>query len=86
MAKVGLLNLSNEANRTVKIHLYALRDAPGLKKTRFKIKSNQPFGSVIDFLRKALKLKETDGLSCYIGNFAPAPDEGVGGLWNVSIT
>jgi ubiquitin-like protein ATG12 len=68
----------------VTIFFYPLRDAPGLRQTRFKIKSSQPFGAVVTFLRKKLGVKERDGLWCYIDNFAPAPDEGVGGLYNVS--
>lgn len=54
-----------------------------MKQTKFNVKSNQPFGAIISFLRKKLKLKDSEGLWCYCGNFAPAPDEGVGGLWNV---
>jgi ubiquitin-like protein ATG12 len=54
-----------------------------LKQTRFKITSTQPFAAVVTFLRKKLKVREGDSLWCYIDNFAPAPDEGVGGLFNV---
>jgi hypothetical protein len=68
----------------VTIHFHPLRDAPALKQTRFKITSTQPFAAVVTFLRKKLKVREGDSLWCYIDNFAPAPDEGVGGLFNVS--
>jgi hypothetical protein len=37
----------------------------------------------VNFLRKKLGVREGDGIWCYIDNFAPAPDEGVGGLYNV---
>jgi ubiquitin-like protein ATG12 len=58
--------------------------APTLKQTRFKITASQPFSAVVQFLRKKLRLKENEGVWCYVGNFAPGGDEGVGGLWKVS--
>jgi ubiquitin-like protein ATG12 len=67
----------------VTIHFHPLRDAPALKQSRFKITSTQPFAAVVTFLRKKLKVRDGDSLWCYIDNFAPAPDEGVGGLFNV---
>jgi Ubiquitin-like autophagy protein Apg12 len=69
----------------VTIHFQPLLNAPALKQTRFKITSTQPFGAVVSFLRKKLKVREGESLWCYIDNFAPAPDEGVGGLYNVRI-
>jgi len=70
--------------RAVTIHFHPLRDAPPLKPTRFKITATQPFSAVVSFLRKRLRLKDSDSVWCYVGNFSPSPDEGVGGLYSVS--
>lgn len=78
---VDVWNINTE--RLVTIHFHPLRDAPALKPTRFKITSTQPFSAVVSFLRKRLRLKESEGVWCYVGNFSPSPDEGVGGLYNV---
>lgn len=65
------------------IHFHALLHAPTLKQTRFKITASQPFDAVVQSLRKKLKLRESEGVWCYVGNFSPGGDEGVGGLWKV---
>lgn len=37
------------------------------------------------FLRKKLRLREGEGVYCYVNSvFAPGLDEGVGNLWRVS--
>lgn len=59
-----------------------LISAPPLPKETYKIKSTQRFENVHKFLRDQLGLGEGVGLYTYVGfSFAPALDEGVGGLW-----
>jgi ubiquitin-like protein ATG12 len=52
-----------------------------MKKTKFLIGANQPFSSVISFLRKMLKMGNESSLFLYCNSaFAPGPDECVGDL------
>jgi len=84
-AKKALAKASGETDGSplkVTVFFQPLRDAPALAKPRAKITATQPFGAVVSFLRKKLRVRDGDGLWCYIDNFAPAPDEGVGSLFN----
>lgn len=52
----------------------------------FKVSASQKFETVVKFLRKKLDCKESDSVFCYVNSvFAPGLDEGVGGLWRVSV-
>ena len=52
----------------------------------FKVSASQKFETVVKFLRKKLDCKETDSVFCYVNSvFAPGLDEGMGGLWRVSV-
>ena len=62
----------------VKVHLVAVGSAPILKKTKFTIRADQRFASVIQFVRKMLKV-DTVFLYCHSA-FVPAPDQLVGDL------
>ena len=65
----------------VKVHFMAVGSAPMMKKTKFLIGANQPFSSVIAFLRKMLKMGNESSLFLYCNSaFAPGPDECVGDL------
>ena len=69
----------------VTVRFQPLPSAPHLKNRVFKISASQKFETVVKFLRRKLDCKETDSVFCYINSvFAPALDEGVGGLWRVS--
>ncbi|EAQ85071.1 hypothetical protein CHGG_09085 [Chaetomium globosum CBS 148.51] len=56
--------------------------APAIRRDLVKVISTHKFDSVVAYLRKMLKVPETDGVFLYINNtFAPALDEVVGNLW-----
>ena len=68
------------------VRFQPLPSAPILKNRVFKISASQKFETVVKFLRKKLDCKDTDSVFCYVNSvFAPGLDEGVGGLWRVSI-
>jgi ubiquitin-like protein ATG12 len=72
----------------VKVHFVAVGNAPLLKKTKFQIGADQPFGAVTQFLRKLLKLDasgsaggSSSSLFLYLASaFVPSPDEIIGDL------
>lgn len=56
----------------------------------FKVSSANRFETVVGFLSKKLKgmegVEDGGGVFCYVNSvFAPGLDEGVGGLWRVSL-
>ncbi|KAK3937878.1 Ubiquitin-like protein atg12 [Diplogelasinospora grovesii] len=57
--------------------------APALKRgDRIKVASTHKFESVVSYVRKALKVQDTDSVFLYVNStFAPALDEVVGNLW-----
>ncbi|KAK4232517.1 ubiquitin-related domain-containing protein [Podospora fimiseda] len=56
--------------------------APTIPKLLFKVASAYKFDFVVAYLRKKLKVKETDSVFLYVNStFAPALDEVVGNLW-----
>jgi ubiquitin-like protein ATG12 len=58
--------------------------ALGAKKERARVTTSQKFEFVVAYLRKSLKVSDTDSVFLYINNtFAPALDEVVGNLWRV---
>jgi ubiquitin-like protein ATG12 len=72
---------NGHADDKVKVHFMAVGMAPLMKKTKFLIGANQPFSSVISFLRKMLKMGNESSLFLYCNSaFAPGPDECVGDL------
>ena len=66
------------SNDKVKVHLVAVGSAPILKKTKFQIRADQRFASVIQFVRKMLRV-DTVFLYCHSA-FVPSPDQLVGDL------
>ncbi|KAK0628978.1 ubiquitin-like protein ATG12 [Bombardia bombarda] len=56
--------------------------APALRRELVKVVSAHKFEMVVVYLRKALKVQETDSVFLYVNStFAPALDEVVGNLW-----
>ncbi|KAG5370056.1 Ubiquitin-like protein ATG12 [Yarrowia sp. C11] len=57
---------------------------PTLKQSVYKIAETQQFGVVVKFLRKQLRIKNSQSsqIFCYISSFAPGLDETVGSLYN----
>lgn len=58
--------------------------APALRREVVKVLSHNKFEAVVAYLRKALKVQDTESVFLYINTFAPALDEVVGNLWRVS--
>ena len=78
---------SNSSDEKVKVHFVAVGAAPIMKKTKFLIAADQRFSSVIAFLRKMLKMTNSNsnnnGSSLFLycnSAFVPGPDELVGDL------
>lgn len=60
--------------------------APPIRRELVKVASAHKFESVVAYLRKMLKVAETQSVFLYINNtFAPALDEVVGNLWRVGL-
>ncbi|KAK1672961.1 ubiquitin-like autophagy protein Apg12 [Colletotrichum godetiae] len=65
----------------VVVKFKAVGSAPSLARGVAKISSTQTFHTVIWYLRKRLKLQDTDSVFCYVNDsFAPSLDEIVGNL------
>jgi ubiquitin-like protein ATG12 len=60
--------------------------APALRHEKSKVGTEQRFETVVGYLRRVLRLKETESVFLYVNSaFAPALDEVVGNLWSVSL-
>merc|ERR1712232_164327 len=71
-------NNNSNSNKKVKIHFIAVGSAPLMKRSKFQIGADQPFSAVNMFLRKQLKLQESNSLFLYINAaFSPSPDESI---------
>ncbi|TEA20319.1 Ubiquitin-like protein ATG12 [Colletotrichum sidae] len=71
----------------VVVKFKAVGSAPALAKSVAKISSTQAFSTVILYLRRRLKLKDTENIFCYVNDsFAPSLDEVVGNLHSASLT
>ncbi len=58
--------------------------APPIRRELVKVASAHKFESVVAYLRKTLKVTETESVFLYVNStFAPALDEVVGNLWRV---
>jgi ubiquitin-like protein ATG12 len=65
----------------VKVHFVAVGSAPILKQTKFQVRADQRFSAITGFLRKILKLPDSESLFMYCHSaFVPAPDHLVGDL------
>jgi ubiquitin-like protein ATG12 len=64
------------------VRFRALGNAPTLNRTVYKITATNRFASILQFLRKQLKLKPAESINLYINMvFSPALDEIVGNLY-----
>jgi ubiquitin-like protein ATG12 len=69
------------------VRFKAIGNAPALRHEKSKVGTEQKFETVVGYLRRMLKVKETDSVFLYVNSaFAPALDEVVGNLWAVSFT
>lgn len=70
----------------VVIRFKPVGSAPALRREQVKVLSTHSFETVVAYLRKTLKVQETDSVFLYVNSvFAPALDEVVGNLWRVSL-
>ena len=61
--------------------------APPIRRELVKVASAHKFESVVAYLRKTLKVTDTESVFLYINStFAPALDEVVGNLWRVGFS
>lgn len=80
----ALASAGEYPSEKVVVKFKAVGSAPALARGVAKISSTQTFHTVIWYLRKRLKLQETDSVFCYVNDsFAPSLDEIVGNLHNV---
>jgi ubiquitin-like protein ATG12 len=83
-ATTALSTAAEFPNPKVTVHFKAVGSAPELKKKLRQISSTQRFEAVVSYLRKTLKVGDTDSIFLYINSsFAPALDEIVGNLHRV---
>ncbi|KAF2858645.1 APG12-domain-containing protein [Piedraia hortae CBS 480.64] len=67
------------AHEKVTIKLIPLGNARTLATSKFRCGRGQKFEAVVNFVRRRL---DVQAVHCYVNSaFAPAMDEGVGGLW-----
>ncbi len=60
----------------VKLQFLAVGGAPILKKTKFQVRDNMTISEILNFLRKTLKIRESDPIFVYINScFAPGLDQ-----------
>lgn len=65
----------------VVVNFKPIGNTPSLARATFKISSEQKFESVVLWLRKKLKVKDTDSVFLYVNSaFAPSLDEVMGNL------
>eukprot|EP00466_Bigelowiella_natans_P000759 jgi/Bigna1/54138/estExt_Genewise1Plus.C_290024 len=82
-ASASIARLSEDKKVTVKLRAVG-GDTPILKRKKFKVKGSHQFSHIVVFLRKSLKIKQTDSLFLYCGQaFSPSPEEIIGDLFNV---
>lgn len=66
---------------SVRIQFRSIGNAPVLRKTKFKVGSNERIFTISKFLKTQLNLSENDSLWLYVpSTFAPAPDDTLGDL------
>ncbi|KAB7498419.1 Ubiquitin-like protein ATG12 [Armadillidium nasatum] len=64
------------SKRKVDILLKATGDAPIMKNKKWSVPCDRTIGSIIAFVKRYLKLQESDSLYIYVNQcFAPSPDQ-----------
>lgn len=84
-ATAALAAAGSFPSEKVVIRFKPVGSAPAIKNQRSRVSSSQKFDFVVAYLRKQLKVSDTESVFLYINNtFAPALDEVIGNLWRVS--
>ena len=71
------------------MHFRPIGSAPALpaKQVKSTVSAHHPFSFVVRFLRRRLKIRDSEGVFCYLHNcWSPGLDESVGVLWDVSFS
>ncbi|KAF9876057.1 autophagy protein [Colletotrichum karsti] len=77
----ALANAGEYPSEKVVVKFKPVGSAPALRVAVAKISSTQTFSTVIWYLRKRLKLQDSETIFCYVNDsFAPSLDEIVGNL------
>jgi ubiquitin-like protein ATG12 len=83
-AASALSEAGNFPTAKINVRFKAVGSAPALERQVCKISSTQRFEQVVAYLRKTLKVGQTDSVFLYVNSsFAPALDEVVGNLHRV---
>ncbi|XP_034247477.1 autophagy protein 12-like [Thrips palmi] len=74
----------NETNKhKIDILLKATGNAPIMKQKKWTVEKDKKIGSIIEFIKKYLKLEPSESLFLYVNQaFAPAPDQIVRNLYD----
>ncbi|KAK1759623.1 ubiquitin-like autophagy protein Apg12-domain-containing protein [Echria macrotheca] len=81
-ATAALASAGGFPQERVIVRFRPVGSAPPLRREMLKVGSSHTFGFVVEYLRKTLKVQETESVFLYINStFAPALDEVVGNLW-----
>lgn len=84
-ATTALASAGRFPSEKVAIQFRPVGNAPALRKQVCRISSSQRFEQVVSYLRRTLKVAQTDSVFLYVNSsFAPALDEIVGNLHRAS--
>jgi ubiquitin-like protein ATG12 len=84
-ASAALARAGEFTQEKVIVRFTAIGNAPALRQQVCKISASQKFEAVVAYLRRVLRVKDTDSVFLYVNNaFAPSLDEIVGNLHRVS--
>lgn len=72
---------AQDTSKSIIVNLKPVANAPILKKTKFKIASDKPFGSIINFVSSQLGGKDRVFLYCN-SSFSPCADSIISDLFN----
>ncbi|XP_023212534.1 ubiquitin-like protein ATG12 [Centruroides sculpturatus] len=73
---------ANISTDKINILLKATADAPIMKKKKWAVESTHKIGWIIEFIRRYLKLDESESLFLYVNQaFAPSPDQEVRNIY-----
>nr|F7W503.2 RecName: Full=Ubiquitin-like protein ATG12; AltName: Full=Autophagy-related protein 12 [Sordaria macrospora k-hell] len=81
-ATAALAEAGKFGQEKVVIRFKPVGSAPALRREQVKVSSTERFDTVMTYIRKTLKCRESDSVFLYVNSvFAPALDEVVGNLW-----
>uniref|UniRef100_K3X0L1 Ubiquitin-like protein ATG12 n=1 Tax=Globisporangium ultimum (strain ATCC 200006 / CBS 805.95 / DAOM BR144) TaxID=431595 RepID=K3X0L1_GLOUD len=82
MDEEGRRHARPEGPAKVTLQFVAVGNAPLMKRTKFTVNGHDQLSVVYKFLKKQLRLKDTDALFVYCNSsFAPSPDQKLNSLF-----